>query len=384
MLCRMAVVAIAVAGCGFEPGVAPPTSDSKLADSANVDAPACAAIDITAGGDHTCAIGINRRLYCWGRGDYGQIGLDPLEERCINDTLVCQTTPILIHTLPEIVSVGAGVSHTCAATSAKTYCWGRNTTSQYGDNSLGSSTTPKPIAQRPPATAIDGGAGHTCSLSGGTVYCSGLNMDGQVGNASFVQQMSAVPVMNDAVSLSLGTATSCAIDTSRKLFCWGRNVYKTIDQTMAIKTAPTAVAGATAVVQVAVGSDHVCALFDGGVAKCWGSNASGQLGNGQTSTTAQPMTTVAVPDVAEIGANGNHTCVRTASGEVLCFGETYTPAPAPILTGAAKLAVGSSHECALLADGAIRCWGDQTYGQLGNHVEMASRSTAPQLAALCP
>ncbi len=383
MLCRVAVVAIAVAGCGFEPGVAPPTSDSKHADSADVDAPACAALDITAGGDHTCAIATNGRLYCWGRGDDGQIGLDVVDQDCINNTVVCQTTPVLVHTLPEVVSVGAGVAHTCAATSSKTYCWGKNTTSQYGDNSLGASATPKPIEQRPPATAIDGGAGHTCSLANGTIYCSGQNMDGQVGNASFVQQMTAVAVMSNATSLSLGTATSCAIDTSRKLYCWGRNVYKTIDQTMAIKTVPTLVAGGTGVSQVAVGSDHICALFDGGIAKCWGLNASGQLGNGQTSTTAQPMTTVDVANVAEIGANRNHTCVRTTSGEVLCFGETYTPTPTAVVTGATKLAVGSSHECAILGDGTIRCWGDQTYGQLGNKVATATRSQTPQVAALC-
>ena len=216
------------------------------------------------------------------------------------------------------------------------------------------------------------------------MYCSGANAEGQVGNASVVQQGLAIAVMNNVASFSLGSSTSCAIDTSRKLSCWGRNVYKTIDQTTTIKTIPTAVDGGSDVVSVSVGADHVCAAFGIGVAKCWGLNNVGQIGNGMTNgTTAQPMYTLSIPNVVEVAANRNHSCVRTNAGDVFCFGEGYTATPTIMVTGAVKLAAGGSHDCALLGDGSIRCWGDQTYGQLGNNVDISARSTTPQTAALC-
>jgi alpha-tubulin suppressor-like RCC1 family protein len=388
MLFRMALLAIALiaasGGCDFEHGD-PGTSDSKLADGANADASPCAAIDIAAGGDHTCAIGATGNLYCWGRGDEGQIGIDPLPYRCTANMIYCQRTPAKVPNVGPMIAVGAGVLHTCSSTGPQAYCWGKNNTSQYGDNSIALSTRPKLIAQRAGATAFDGGVGHTCSLASGMLYCSGANSEGQIGNMSVFEQMSAVPVMNNVVSFSLGNATTCAIDTSKKLFCWGRNAYKTIDQTMQIKTLPFAVDGGTDVVQVTAGADHVCAAFVGGVAKCWGLNNMGQVGNGTTNgTTAQPMTALPMSGVVEVAASRNHTCVRTEAGDVLCFGDGYTSTPTLVLGGAIKVAAGGSHDCAVLTDGSIRCWGNQTYGQLGNNVDVSTRVLTPQAAPLCP
>ena len=96
------------------------------------------------------------------------------------------------------------------------------------------------------------------------------------------------------------------------------------------------------------------------------------------------MMTVNVQNVVEVSAGRNHSCVRTQAGEVFCFGEGFTSTPALIVTGARKLASGNLHDCALLADGALRCWGDQTFGQLGNNVDVSTRTNTPQTAALCP
>jgi alpha-tubulin suppressor-like RCC1 family protein len=39
---------------------------------------------------------------------------------------------------------------------------------------------------------------------------------------------------------------------------------------------------------VAGGSEFTCAAFNDGTARCWGSNDSGQLGNGTTTDSAVP------------------------------------------------------------------------------------------------
>ena len=249
------------------------------------------------------------------------------------------------------------------------------------------SPRPSLVGARAGASALDGGSGHGCSLANGALACSGANTEGQIGNMSVAPQLTAVIVDTGVTSFDLGTTTSCAIDTARRLSCWGRNRYRTIDPTnTSIKTSPTVVPGITAVDQAAVGADHICAVA-GGAAKCWGLNTSGQIGNGKTNNANQPQpitTVVGVGEVAEVAASENHTCVRTTAGEVYCFGEGYTPTPTMISAGATRITAGGSHDCAIARDGMVQCWGARRYGQLGNDIDSASRATTPQLARICP
>jgi alpha-tubulin suppressor-like RCC1 family protein len=381
----MVLWTITLAACGFRHGMAPPDANDPPEDTLPIDAPGCRAVDVQAGGDHTCATTADGALYCWGRGDDGQIGIDPLTSRCVSSTIFCQKTPAKI-AVPATLGVGLGVAHTCSSTTTQGFCWGRNSTGQYGNGTTSGATKPAMVSERAGATMLDGGTGHGCSLAAGSIACSGANNEGQVGNLSVVQQPNAVLVKMDAMAVDVGSATSCAIDTARQLYCWGRNQYRTIDpNSTTIRTAPTLVPGITMVDDVAVGADHICAV-SAGTAKCWGLNTSGQVGNGQINNMSQPqpITTVAIANVVEVAASRNHSCARTSAGEVYCFGEGYGAAPMMVTSGAAKITAGSSHDCALMTDGTVRCWGDQLYGQLGNDVDSVTRTSTPQLARLCP
>ena len=81
-----------------------------------------------------------------------------------------------------------------------------------------------------------------------------------------------------------------------------------------------------------------CARSSQGHVKCWGYNAYGQLGHGNTST-------------ASDGEN--------EMGEDLAF------VPLGANRTATSLSVGENHACALLDDGSVKCWGRNNYGQLG-------------------
>jgi hypothetical protein len=390
MWSRAALVAIALAGCGFRHGELPDGRDGAVDGDGPImpaDAAGCAAVAVAAGGDHTCAVTVDGSLYCWGRGAEGQIGLDPLTYACASNTVYCQKVPGKLE-VPPMIAVGLGAQHSCAATGTQTYCWGRNTNGQFGNGNLIGVTRPVMVVERDGATSIDAGNGHTCSLAGDEVVCSGANAEGQVGNMSIATQPTALTVMTGATSLDLDSTTSCAIDDAKHLYCWGRNAFRTIDPaTTTIKTFPTKVDGIGGVEQVAVGGDHICALVGDHKVVCWGLNSKGQLGIGQVNDPSdpQPFTTAAVTGAVEVVAAKNHTCVRTdGNGTVYCFGEGYTPTPMPITTGAIALAAGSTHDCAIVSDGTVRCWGDQLYGQLGNGTDSATRTTTPQLAKLCP
>ncbi|MEZ4229592.1 MAG: hypothetical protein R3B89_10520 [Polyangiaceae bacterium] len=69
---------------------------------------------------------------------------------------------------------------------------------------------------------------------------------------------------------------------------------------------------------IAIGLEHACAL-DAGVARCWGANGVAQLGReGNRSSSPTPVHTA--EPLVDIVAGYNHTCARSASGAVWCWG----------------------------------------------------------------
>lgn len=129
--------------------------------------------------------------------------------------------------------------------------------------------------------------------------------------------------------------------------------------------------GAT-VQQVSTGYDSACALASGKV-KCWGNNASGQLGNHSTSTSTSPVAVYDAKNPAPI--------IPSPCGG--WFQPSCTPVPQPSSPIAGryveKVSVGRSHTCAL-ADARVFCWGDNSHGQLGNNSNTSS--TIPVAVAI--
>jgi len=174
--------------------------------------------------------------------------------------------------------------------------------------------------------------------------------------------------------------------------------------------------GARPFTAVAAGSTHTCAVRGDGQVQCWGSNASGQLGNGMDvqatgpdgavgmSTEDQPMqrpeelgscTDDAECPEGQCGPQGLCLCSAgycpsssTCGGGAVCqpmacslpgqcpwgytcSGGACRPWPQPLipvvpnLTGAVGVAAGDSHTCVLLYGGTVKCWGENSSGQLG-------------------
>jgi len=82
---------------------------------------------------------------------------------------------------------------------------------------------------------------------------------------------------------------------------------------------PGLVVGGLTFVQLVAGAAE-CGLANSGQAYCWGSNNTGQLGDGTTTDRASPVPVAGALSFSAIAAGAGHTCGVTATGSVYCWG----------------------------------------------------------------
>jgi len=144
---------------------------------------------------HTCAVASGVRAYCWGDNQYGQVGNGSSDVSIHSTPIVVDTTNAGSALKGKAVSyISAGVDHTCAIGSdSKAYCWGRNNQGQLG---IGGSTDANPhtlplavdtsgVLNGLTIKNISSGYEHTCVIaSNNNTYCWGVNDYGQLGIGS--------------------------------------------------------------------------------------------------------------------------------------------------------------------------------------------------------
>src|SRR5437773_11781124 len=71
---------------------------------------------------------------------------------------------------------------------------------------------------------------------------------------------------------------------------------------------------------IAAGQWHTCGLTTDGAAYCWGRGASGQLGNGSTTDSPNPVAVSGGLTFSALTTGNDHTCGLTTSGAAYCWG----------------------------------------------------------------
>ena len=156
--------------------------------------------------------------------------------------------------------------------------------------------------------------------------------------------------VSDVLAAANGQSMRFAIRADRSLWGWGVNGVGQIgDGSTLARENPVPVLNTdgspfTGVVAVAAGATHTLALKSDGSVWAWGTNESGQLGDGTTTTRTRPVR------------------VRDASGP---------------LTDIVAIAAGGVGGMALRQDGTVLTWGDNTFGQLGDNTTVARSLAAP-------
>ena len=134
-------------------------------------------------------------------------------------------------------------------------------------------------------------------------------------------------------------------------------------------------------VQIAAGGRFTCALMSDGVAKCWGLNNEGQLGDGTLVSRTAPAPVLGLPWAPQRLAIGWAFGCALHDGAVFCWGRgtegqlgdgTFVSRPTPAAVtglGDTRLLATSGdahHICAVPSGGAMKCWGFNPFGQLGD------------------
>ncbi|HWL42744.1 MAG TPA: hypothetical protein VNQ73_07360 [Ilumatobacter sp.] len=262
---------------------------------------------ISAGTAHTCALH-GSDIWCWGQGNSGQLGNGTA------DSLV----PTQVTSGAAFTSVSAGGSTSCGLVGGGgVRCWGLGTNGQRGDNTLNNSAAPVSVAGGP-YTSVDVGATHTCVLDADqALYCFGANGSGQLGTGNIATQMAPItPVVggHEFTAVTAGTDFTCALAVGGAAWCWGTGTNGQLGNGTSVTSyAPAAVAGGHTFSAISAGAGSVCAVGGGTVAGqlwCWGAatgtNTPVRIGTGN--------------DWAAVALGSAHRCARDADGGVACWG----------------------------------------------------------------
>jgi len=297
----------------------------------------------------------------------------------------------------RLASIGMGGYHACGLDAAgKAYCWGHGQYGEIGDGTLTSRLVPTTPAGGLAFASISVGTGHTCALTaGGTAYCWGWNLFGAVGdnttsNRGVPTAVSGAPQLS---SVAAGYFSSCGLSSAGQVYCWGWNAFGQLgDGTQVQRKTPVAATQPACVVfaSVVMGSQHACALTAGGQAWCWGDNTYGQVGDGTRvqRTVPTPVNQPGGLAFTSLDAGTYRTCGLTAAGRAYCWGnpndghvstDTVVAAPQPANLVFTRIEVGHAQACGLTSAGKVFCWGANPYGALGNGGTGGSAVLAPVL-----
>jgi alpha-tubulin suppressor-like RCC1 family protein len=251
----------------------------------DVDAFAIATAD-----KHTCIIGSDKKVQCWGNNDNGQLGLGDTTNR---------NKPSLVELVGDVdaFAIAAADRHTCAiGRDKKVQCWGRNNAGQLG---LGDTTQ----RNKPSLVELDGdvdtiviatGGEHTCAIgSDKKVQCWGANNSGQLGLGNFAHRNKPSRVELDgdvdASAIVLGQYHTCIVGSDKKVQCWGYNYHGQLGSgNNSNHNKPFRVKLDGTIDTIAAGMAHTCVIDSNSYMWCWGHNSKGQLGIGNTINRNKP------------------------------------------------------------------------------------------------
>ncbi|WP_232345813.1 RCC1 domain-containing protein [Bifidobacterium sp. W8120] len=335
-------------------------------------------VQVSAGSSYSLALGSDGYAYAWGNNRHGQLGnnttsgdedANPAPARVHDPASPNDASKGL-----KAIQVSAGTDHSLAVGSdGYAYAWGYNSDGRLGNNTKTDSyvparvrdpSSPTDASQGLKATQVSAGLDHSLAVgSDGYAYAWGTNWFGGLGNNTV--RDSSVPVHvrdpaspNDAskglkaIQVSGGWQHSLAVGSDGYAYAWGYNnvgqlgnntggydgYYTYAPERVRDPASPTDARQGLKATQVSAGYGYSLAVGSDGNAYAWGNNDHGKLGNNSGSSSTVPVR------------------VRDPS----------SPTDARQGLKATQVSAGAYHSLALGSDGNAYAWGWNSDGKLGN------------------
>lgn len=174
-------------------------------------------VDIVFGGNVTCGLDVQGKIWCWGERT-SALGLG-------EDIPHVNPAPVQLDVPTTFKSITAGYFHVCALdVDGDLWCWGKGEYGQLGIPVSFDLYFPTKIEIDHTFVAIYAGGRHTCGIDqDGAAWCWGANESGQLGVGDSLSSTHPKAVMGDLTfaELALGSSTTCGRTTEGYTYCWG-------------------------------------------------------------------------------------------------------------------------------------------------------------------
>lgn len=272
-------------------------------------------------------------VLAWGSGKYGALGIGSTKN-------FEMAVPVQLPAGVKAVALGEAERSGMAVTSTgHLFSWGMN---KHGDLCLGEEgenetkiTMPQEVPGVTNAVAVQGAKNHVLIvLASGLVETCGWGPEGQLGLGKGVKEVTTptlIPGLEHIVEVSAGPNVSAARNSSGELFVFGSNQEGQVGQVKMVHQlyVPTLlklpVSGP--VTSVSVGGANPLAHTEalvGGVPYCWGSDLSGDCGDGSEAPKYAPTLAwelASLGPLKSVIAAARSTMALTEEDELYALGE---------------------------------------------------------------
>ena len=278
------------------------------------------------------AVGSDGNAYAWGYNNRGQLGNGTTSSYQTTPVMVRKPDRKTYPDLPAdftYLQVSAGSDHSLAVGSdGNVYAWGRNGNGQLGDGT--STDRHAPVRVKTPDRntypdlpadftylQVSAGSDHSLALgSDGNVYAWGRNGNGRLGDGTSSSRYTPVRVKTPDrktypdlpkdftyLQVSAGWDHSLAVGSDGYAYAWGCNMYGNLGNNTAsgygdVNPVPERVRDPASpgdaskglqAAQVSAGYHYSLAVGSDGNAWAWGYNYNGQLGDGSANSKSVPV-----------------------------------------------------------------------------------------------